>query len=169
MPRLLPSLFTGLALSLISNTAFAQSWDLDPAASRLAFGSIKKNTVGEVHTFERISGTVSDSGAVEISIDLTSVQTFIDIRNERMREFVFGGKDTASLKAQIDVAGLKSLPIGGSGVFDTEVTLSLLGNDVALDAELFVLRLAEDRVMVSTDGMVFLNMQMLVSMTASRS
>ena len=61
MPRLLLSLISGLAITILASTTFAQTWVLDPSTSRLAFGSIKKNTIGEVHTFERISGTVSAS------------------------------------------------------------------------------------------------------------
>ena len=95
---------------------------------------------------------------VRVSIDLTSVQTFIDIRNERMREFVFAGNDSATVTAQIDLAALQSLPVGGSGAIETTVTLSLLGTDVPLETELYVLRVAQDRVLVATDGMVFLNM-----------
>ena len=157
MLRVLGAILTALTVTGSGGFATAQSWVLDGANSKLAFGSIKKNKIGEVHRFERISGSVSETGAVLVEIDLASVQTDIDVRNERMRDFVFGGQTTGTLKAQIDMAGLKSLPVGGAGVVDSTITLSLLGQDIPVAADLFVLRISDTRVLVSTDSMVFVS------------
>ena len=157
MLRVLGAILTALTVTGSAGFSSAQGWVLDGATSKLAFGSIKKNKIGEVHRFERISGSVSDTGAVLVEIDLSSVQTDIDVRNERMRAFVFGGQTTGTLKGQIDMAGLKSLPVGGSGVVDSTITLSLLGQDIPIAADLFVLRITDTRVLVSTDNMVFVS------------
>ena len=66
----------------------AKAWSLDSEASKLAFGSVKKDVIGEFHSFESISGMVEADGIVTVEIDLTSVQTNIDIRNERFGEHV---------------------------------------------------------------------------------
>lgn len=147
--------FATAAFTLCASLAAADSWVLDADASKLAFGSVKKDTVGEVHHFESLSGTVSSDGVASIEIDLTSVQTWIDIRNERIGEHVFGGAATATLTAQIDMAEMDALAAGDSTITDVTGTLNLLGTDIELDIPVFVSRLSEGQVMVTTDEMLF--------------
>ncbi len=137
----------------------ADTWTLDSENSKLAFGSIKKDKIGEVHSFERISGTVSDTGAVAINIDLTSVQTNIEIRDTRMVEHVFKGMADASLAAQIDMAAVSALGLGETTVIDVAGTLSLVGTNVDIETEMFVARLSESTVVVTTNDMIFLNLE----------
>lgn len=147
------------ALAAAPLAAQAESWTLSNDASRIAFGSIKKDTVGEVHTFGALAGSVDAEGAVSVEIDLASVETYIDIRNERMIEHVFG-KDTpaATLTTRVDAAALEAMKPGDTGTLDVEATLSLAGAEVPLEATLFVARLSEERAMVTTDGMIMLSM-----------
>jgi len=145
-----------LALSLVGTNGYAQNWNLVPDASHLAFGSIKKDKIGEVHSFKTLSGSVREDGTVMLSIDLNSVETNIDIRNERMIEHVFKAAGQAELKASVDMAALNTLAVGDTQVIDVVGALSLLGTSVELDAEMFVARLSQDKVMVSTNDMIFL-------------
>ncbi|WP_299294117.1 YceI family protein [uncultured Tateyamaria sp.] len=147
----------GLALALTAGAAQADSWTLDGAASKLAFGSIKFNDLGEVHSFKSIDGTVGADGAVALGIDLSSVETNIDIRNERMIEYVFKNAPRAAIDAQIDMAVLDAVAVGDSTVMEVDGNLELLGVEVPLYGDLFIMRLAEDKVMVTTDSMIFLS------------
>lgn len=146
-----------IALTFMAGTATADSWTLDADTSRIAFGSVKKNTLGEVHHFENISGSVSAEGAVVIEINLNSVQTNIDIRNERMIEHVFKAAPAATLSAQVDMAALNALPVGGSMISEMDATLALAGTEAELYTDMFILRPAEDSVMVTTNDMIFLD------------
>jgi len=128
-----------------------------PEGSHLAYGTIKKDTVGEVNSFTGLSGHVSPDGTAEIEIDLSSVETNIDIRNERMIAHVFRKAGTASLTAEFDMSAVSVLNVGETTTVDTEAVLSLIGTDVTFDAEMFVARLSETSVMVSTNDMVFLS------------
>ena len=144
-------------LVLTASAAFAaDSWTLDSDMSSVAFGSIKNDYVGESHSFGKIGGAVDEDGTVTVEIDLTSVDTAIDIRNERMIENVFKEATTATVTADIAVGELDALSVGEGKVIPAEGTVALLGRDMDLDANLFVLRVAEDRVLVTTDGMVML-------------
>jgi cytochrome c2 len=131
------------------------TWTLNADSSKLAFGSVKKDTVGEVHSFGQISGTVGADGTTVVEIDLTSVQTNIDIRNERFGEHVFKGATTATLNTMIDMDAMAAMAVGDSEVIDVEAVLSFLGADVEIEAELFVARLSETSVMVTTNDMIF--------------
>jgi len=145
------------AAFLFSGAALADSWTLDGENSRLAFGSVKKDKIGEVHSFENLSGAVAADGSVTVDIDLTSVQTNIDIRNERINEHVFGGKAAATLTAQIDMDQLKAIAVGGMSTVDIEGSLGFLGQSVDIEAEMFVVRVSESQVVVSTNDMLFVS------------
>lgn len=65
---------TSAMLLLLSGSALAQSWTVDSDSSRLSYGTIKKNTVGEVNSFEKLSGTVSENGKLQLAIDLDQLK-----------------------------------------------------------------------------------------------
>ena len=81
-------LFTSAAVVaslMMTGSAFAgghAKWTAVEDQSRIAFGSIKKDTVGEVHHFEGVTGTVGEDGKLTLAVDLASVETNIDIRNK---------------------------------------------------------------------------------------
>lgn len=152
-----PTLKTLAAIATFAaSPALAEGWTLDNDASRLAFGSIKKNIIGEVHSFESLSGTVNAEGQANINIDLASVETNIDIRNERMAEHVFKFAPSATISAQFEAEEIDALAVGDSTVMDIEAVLTLLGVDTEFYTEVFVMRVADDKVMVTTNDMVFL-------------
>lgn len=162
MRKLLIGIATVFALGISGLPAFAAghggvSWVLDADASRIAFGSIKKDTVGESHHFETISGTVNGAGDVVIEIDLSSVETWIDIRNERMFEHVFKSMATATLNANVPMDDLMALEVGGMKEVSITGTLGLGGMVVPIEATMFAVRLSEMRVMVMTDEMIFIS------------
>jgi len=139
--------------------AQADSWTLSNDASRIAFGSVKKDTVGEVHRFTALSGTVAEDGTVAIEIDLASVDTAIDIRNERMVEHVFGAKNpTATLTAALDAGTMADMKPGDTAEIDVEAVLALAGTEMPIETTLFVARLTDGRAMVTTDEMIMLSM-----------
>lgn len=142
--------------ALTSMPALAGGWSLEKEASTVSFGSIKNDYVGEAHTFNEISGKVSHKGEVAVYLDLASVNTNIDIRNERMIEHVFGDAAKAKLMAQVDMSALDAMSPGDSQIMDVEATLELLGVETPFDFQMFVMRLSDDRVLASTNTPVFL-------------
>jgi len=150
------SALTALAL-LASSPVFAESWTLDGASSKVAFGSVKKDTVGEVHHFSSLSGSVDDAGKVSVEIDVASVETWIDIRNERMQKMVLNAASKAMLSAQIDADELNKLAPGDTTLVDVEGTLTINGNDLAIETSLFVARLSDKKMMATTDEMIMLS------------
>lgn len=146
------------AAILLAAPAFAESWTLDGSASRLAFGSVKKDVIGEVHSFTGLSGTVAD-GTANIDIDLGSVETNIDIRNERMVEHVFANAATATLVAELDMDALNALPVGDTTVMEVDATLGFLGQELELYTEMLIARLGDDKVMVTTNDMLYVEVE----------
>lgn len=147
-------------LTFTTMTASSAGWSLSADDSKVAFGSIKKNTIGEVHHFTGLTGAVAPDGVVSVAIDVTSVETFIDIRNERFLQHIFAANvPKAVLSAKIDMAALEALKPGETTDIDIEGKLTFNASDVAVEATMFVARLSADKVMVTTDEMIMISME----------
>ena len=160
MTRIFALCSSALAI-IFAGMANAETWTLDGEASHLAFGSIKKDKIGEVNSFSGLKGTVDADGKADVTIDLTTLETNIDIRNERMLEHVFKGAGEAQLTTQLDMDEVKGLAVGEMAAVDVEGALSLLGVSTELDLEMVVVRLAENKVMALSNDMVFVGTEKL--------
>ena len=133
-------------------------WNAVPEQSRVAFGSVKKDTVGEVHHFNNVSGIVKEKGEMAITIDLSSVATNIDIRNERMGKFVFQeNKATAVITGQIDMDEVNDMAVGDTKVVEIEAKLTFAGIENEIEANMLVARLSENKVLVTTEDFIMLS------------
>ena len=61
---------------------FEHGWTLDPDASRLRFASVKNDRVAEDNGFTALSGQITPDGEIRLAVDLETVETGIDIRND---------------------------------------------------------------------------------------
>ena len=93
---------------LIAPLMVQAGWDLDESNSSIEFISIKNNQISESHNFQKISGSITSEGLVNVTVDLDSVDTKIPIRDERMRNLFFETKlfPSATFSAQIPAADL---------------------------------------------------------------
>jgi len=60
----------------------------------------------------------------------------------------------ATLNAQLDMDELNAVPVGGTAVIDVEGALSLIGTSIDVEAEMFVARISDTQVMVTTNDIV---------------
>ncbi len=141
----------GLA-ALVSSVLFVSAaqahWSLDNEASSLSFVTVKAEHVAEAHSFDRLSGTIGDNGDVEITIELASVNTMIQIRNERMQEMLFETNMFPEATI-IDLDALTDMDAGASTARQVDFELSLHGQSVAMAADVQITRTGEG-VVVST-------------------
>ncbi|QIQ88241.1 MAG: YceI family protein [Erythrobacter sp.] len=128
--------------------ANAGEWQVVPEASRLTYVSVKSGEVLETNRFTGLSGSVSEDGTATVTIDLASLETGVDIRNQRMRDLFFEISDypTATVTAEIDPAAFADLAIGETMVQPLDATLSLKGVEGTIDTEVDVTRSGPDRV-----------------------
>lgn len=161
MRKLLFGVAAVLVMGLAAAPAMAGKhmggWLLDGDASTIAFGSVKKDAIGESHHFSRLSGMVAPDGAVSVEIDLTSVETWIDIRNERVIEHVFKKAPAATFTSQIDMAELAELEVGGMKEIEISGNLALGSASVTVQGPVMAVRLSEMRVMVVTSEMIWIS------------
>jgi len=137
----------------------AGAWTVDGDASHLAYVTVKAGEIAETNEFVGLSGTVTADGAATIEIDLASVDTGIDIRNERMREVFFNIAEnpSATVTAQLDPAAFAGLGIGETMVQPIEAQLSLVGVEKIILTELAVTRIAENRVLAATTDPIIID------------
>ena len=109
-------------------------------SSRIGFVSIKNNRIGENNAFERVSGSISESGQVVVSVDLSSVETGIGIRNERLQKMLFevASFPTASIDAVLSDGQIAALKAGGARAESVSVNISLHGKTVSKMANVSV-------------------------------
>ena len=126
------------------------AYTLDAARSSLHFVSTKKVHVVETHTFSTLSGDISTAGIATLNIDLNSVETNIDIRNERMREHLFETAtfSQATITLNVDMATLAAISVGSAIQQDIDATVDLHGFQVPTAARVSITRLTEDTLLV---------------------
>jgi hypothetical protein len=138
------------------------TWTLEPATSRLSYVSIKAGEVAEANRFDRLSGTVAADGSATIDIDLASVNTGVDIRNERMRDIFFQVIDnpTATVTAKLDPAAFAALAVGQSISRPLKGTVSIKGAQSDIETDVLVTRVSADRVTVVPTAPVIISTDM---------
>ena len=125
------------------------AWQLAADQSNVGFVSVKAGNVGEAHSFKKLSGSVEPDGTVAVAIDLASVDTGIDIRNQRMRDMLFevANFPDAKLTAKIDPNAIKALKPGERKTIAVPVTLDLHGTTNAIEAPLTSLNARQTRLL----------------------
>jgi len=152
-------LISAFVIFLLNSGVARADWTLNMDKSGLSFGSIKKNNIGESNHFQHMEGRITDSGEITLLIDLASVETWVDIRNARLKEFFFqtGEFPLATLKGQVDMTKFTKLKPGEQMSFQTNFDFSLHGQQQSLDADLVILRLSDNTVVVIPDEFIFLD------------
>jgi polyisoprenoid-binding protein YceI len=138
--------------------AFA-AWTLDGDESMISFVSVKAGDIAEAHWFTAIAGSMDDSGAASVVIQLASVDTLIPVRDERMREMLFQTDifPTATLSTKIDLAEVSSIAAGRTRNMTIEVMLDLNGQQVVLTADVAVSHASNETYIVSSRKPIILN------------
>jgi hypothetical protein len=138
------AVFAGMA------SAVHAEWTLDAASSSLHYVTSKNAAVSEVNRFTGLTGSISDAGKATLSIDLATVDTAIDIRNQRMRDLVFQVAQfpKADVSVQVDLAPLRALAVGESVTAAYPISVSLHGVVAEITADLQVVKMAGDALQV---------------------
>lgn len=116
----------------------SDKWTLAQNESRVTFSSIKKGTVGEVHSFSDFSGVI-DHNKASIDIKTASVDMLVPIRTERALKHLFETDLFPTINITSDVSSalstLKGADNGSTKFADIPASLSLHGvtKDITLN------------------------------------
>ena len=147
---------TVLAAALIAfaSQAGAASWQADNAD--IDFLSIKvnqkKRSVTEESNFTASTARLEADGSFTLNVDLKSVKTSVDLRDERLRDWVFetGKFGTATITGKVDMATIDKLAVGQRLTLEQPLKLDLHGSKADIDATLSVYRRTADIIDVQT-------------------
>ena len=153
---LLIRLITAVGLMLSSLSAQA-TWQLVNESSQLNFISTKASHIAETHTFGLLSGSIADTGEAQLNVDLASVATGIDIRNERMRTMLFNVLTfpQAEITTDLDLGEFTSLT--GPVVKTISAKLSLVGQSTQVHGDVMVVPVNDNTVNVTTVAPIVVN------------
>lgn len=137
----------------------AQSLEFNKSQSTLNFISVKKNAIAEVHQFKQFSVSLSADGTFNLNIDLKSVDTAIEVRNYRMRNFLFEVVrfPNASVMGQLPTSLYINLKPGQYVKTILNANLSLHGKIKKITANIEIIALADGSLRVSTLQPILLN------------
>jgi len=142
---------------LLSSNAFSHQV-LNQALSSLNFLSTKNINVTEQHSFDKFSGEINADNMLTISVDLSSVNTVIPIRNERMRDMLF---DVVNFPAAIFSAELNdkmtSLSLGERMTATVQGTLTLKDDTTPVSIDLVLVGLKDGAIQATTRAPIVLN------------
>ena len=134
---------------------------LDIVADRSAvhYLSIKKGAVAEVGQFNTFNGSLSEAGQLQLEIDLSSVDSGIELRDQRMRDFLFevARFPVATVKAQLAIEPVRKLKAGEELLMEVNGQLQLHGIVHPVTASILVVRLADGTLRASTQVPIVLN------------
>jgi polyisoprenoid-binding protein YceI len=154
------SYFTALfTVCFCTSYAHAQ-WTLVNEDSSISFVSVKNAAVAEVHNFKKLNGKISEDGKIAIGIDLDSVNTFIQIRDERIRKMLLetGLYPRATITTEVKSQALKELKAGESILMPVSFVLDLHGIKKSMTSEVMVIALNNQRVLVTTTAPLTMNL-----------
>ncbi|WP_096086957.1 YceI family protein [Agaribacterium haliotis] len=151
----------GLAAALLcfaSSFSYAD-WQINNSLSALTFISIKKGSVAETHHFNALSGQLKKDGSFNLVIDLNSVDTGIDIRDQRMRESLFEVKQyqTAKATGKLSDINVDKLKVGEQLELELPLTLQLHGKTQSLSAKLAVQKQQDGKLRVISRESLIVN------------
>lgn len=127
-------------------------WVIDNDTSQLHFVSIKNNEIGEINTFDNLKGHLSGNGQFALEILLDSVNTKIEIRDQRMKEHLFNSKQNVAfiVNGSFDLDKINNQKAGTSSQHTLEATIQL-GNETAeIKAPVTIQTLANNQLRVSS-------------------
>jgi polyisoprenoid-binding protein YceI len=133
-------------------------WMLVEGESNLSFVSTKNQHISETHQFRTLQGEFSPEGKLQIKIDLTSIDSGIEIRDTRMREklFVVDKFPTANLTAQLPDSVL-TLTKGRTIAITLPAKLSIMGISKTINITAQVTRKADNGIVATSTQSVLIS------------
>jgi polyisoprenoid-binding protein YceI len=147
-----------------STSAAPSAWTIAQDQSNITFVTTKAGQAGvggiaETQTFKRFSGGIDAQGKVTLAIDLASVDTGVEIRDERLRTMLWNVKATpqAVFAAQLPAEALNRINSSTGVTMDVEGQLQMAGQTKPVKAKLRVNRLNNDQLQVVTLAPILVN------------
>ena len=121
------------------------NWHLDTLESQISFISTKNQTTSESHTMTFQQGEIINLSEVELVLDLNTVNTQIEIRDQRLKSLLFETEKYPT--AHITSTLPQSLTLGETA--EVELLLNLHGHKRNISARVFTQLVGEELVVTN--------------------
>jgi OOP family OmpA-OmpF porin len=130
---------------------FSQEWQLNLDRSYLYLQSVKNKSIFETHGFEHMEGRIEPDGQAQLTLDLASFDTGIDLRNVRMGFLFFETFKfpNAIIQAQLDKTKLTDLLTKTSMTYPLDFTIELHGIKKEYTSDVIITRVADSAVSIA--------------------
>lgn len=147
-----------IMIVLIPVTAHAE-WALNNEQSELGFISVKADVVAEQHRFKSLGGGIDRDGKAAVTADLSTVDTLIPIRDQRMKEFLFEVTrfPTLEVTATVDNDALARLKVGKRLISSLPFNVSLHGSSKTYSTKVSIVKLSSKRLQVQSVSPILVN------------
>lgn len=135
----------------------AGDWTLDNELSQLSFVTTKNTHIVESHEFHNLTGDISNNVA-QLSVNLNSVDTGIELRNERILEHLFQVSSYPLATATVAVPNTVAALNAGE-TLSTDITLSvdLHGTQNTIDSKVIISCISQDVLMIKNERPVLIS------------
>ncbi|SUO96429.1 YceI family protein [Suttonella ornithocola] len=143
------TLLAALSFPLIASA----NWQSDNAQVNFLTTKVTadKNVIIEPNHFAPSKLTLSDDGKLSGTLDLNTIQSGIDIRNERLRDWVFKtANGQLSISGQVDIEPLSKLEIGESRSIKQALTLTFGDKEATITLPLLVFKTNDARLQITS-------------------
>jgi len=153
-----------LAILFISQPVLAQknvdAWTLNNHKSVLNFVTTKNSSKTEVQNFKKLTGSIKNNIAT-LNVDLNSVSTGIEIRDERLRDLFFNVTKFATADVSINLANNKinKMKAGDVKSVELEATFNIHGVEQKEDVLVQVVALGKNKLLVTSKKPVVVKLQ----------
>ena len=151
--------FSILAITLFTSSYAIADWSLINDESTMSFISTKKSAISEVHHFKSMSGTIDEKGGLNLIVNLSSVETNIPIRNERMVKMLFETSQfaNATLTTTINSQKITNLKEGDTYLDTLTFKTSLHGISQKITTPVKFIKLSNNKLMLILEKPVVVN------------
>jgi polyisoprenoid-binding protein YceI len=140
-----------ISLALTFSSLSLADWTLQQPSS-IHFLTGKNTHITEIHSFRKFEGAINTQGMAKLSIDLSSVDTRIAIRDERMQEHLFETSlfSQATFEAEIPTDLLAQVSGGQQTEFELKGKISLHGKQAQAYCQVMISPNKDDTITVSS-------------------
>jgi len=141
-----------ILLSLLMSLPTLAAWRLNNSESQLSFISIKKANVAEVHRFTRLSGNIAEHSPINLIIDLSSANTGIAVRDQRLGKFLFETNLYPQAKFVVNLGDkvLSNVAVGENNIIEITGKLSLHGIEQTITTTVMLARISQHKLIVTS-------------------
>lgn len=159
-----------LTLLLLSSTAFAKlnfvttthagQWKLNNQASSLSFITTKNASKTEIQTFNQLQGKISGT-QVSLVVNISSVDTGIEIRDERLKKMFFNIAKfpVATVTLDLKKSDLSALKPGQRKLLKLNAEVTLLDTTQTIPVEMQVIALAKNELLVVSQQPIIIDLK----------